>query len=166
MIGLAFRDRGGGFDLEALELMIRDVMHRCGAITLEHMLEHEDGSSVERDCSCGGGFVDKKRRPKTIRTVLGDIRLTRTVQRCNRCNSWRVPEDEVLDVMGTGYSPGLRRMMAKTGAEVCFDKARDFIFELAGIRVTDKDVERIAEAIGEDIARKEKHKVEAAGRGP
>ena len=167
LIHLAFRDRdrGGGFDLEALELMLRDVMHRCGAITLEHVLEHEDSSSVKRECSCGGRFVDKKRRPKTIRTVLGEIRLRRTVQRCKRCNRWRVPEDEVLDVMGTGYSPGLRRMMAKTGAEVCFDKARDFILDLAGVRVTDKDVERIAEAIGQDIGGREQANIEAAMRG-
>jgi len=167
LIHLAFRDRErkGCFDLESVEMFTRDVMHRCGAITLEHLLEHEDGSSLGRACECGGRFVDSKRRPKTIRSVLGKVHLTRTVQRCNRCDRWRVPGDVALDVERTGYSPGLRRMMAKTGAEVCFDKARDFIFELAGVRVTDKDVERIAEAIGEDIAGKEEAKIEAAMRG-
>jgi hypothetical protein len=167
LIHLAFRgrERKGRFDLESLEMFTRDVMHRCGAITLEHLLEHEDGSSLGRACECGGRFVDSKRRPKTIRSVLGEVSLTRTVQRCSRCDRWRVPEDKVLDVERTGYTPGLRRMMAKTGAEVCFDKARDFIFALAGVRVTDKDVERIAEAIGEDIAGKEEAKIEAAMRG-
>jgi hypothetical protein len=55
--------------------------------------------------------------------------------------------------------------MAKTGAEVCFDKARDLISELAGMKVSDKDVERIAEAVGRDIASKESESVEAAMNG-
>jgi hypothetical protein len=167
LIHRAFRDRErtGSFDLESLEMFTRDVMHRCGAITLEHLLEHEDGSSLGRACECGGRFVDSKRRPKTIRTVLGEVSLTRTIQSCTGCGRWRVPEDTVLDVERTGYSPGLRRMMAKTGADVCFDRAQRQILELAGVRVTDKDVERIAEAIGEDIAGREEAKIEAAMRG-
>jgi hypothetical protein len=68
----------------------------------------------------------------------------------------------MLDVEKTGFSPGLRRMMAMTGAELCFDKARNMIRNLAGIEVTDKDVERIAEAIGADIARKEEQDMASA----
>jgi hypothetical protein len=167
LIKLAFRDREkqGCFDLEALEFAVRDGMHRCGAVILEHLLVHEDGASLERSCECGGEFFDKKRQGKTIRTVLGDVRLTRMRQRCNRCRKWRVAEDIVLDVEKTGFSPGIRRIMAKTGATVCFDKARDFIRELAGVQVTDKDVERIAEAIGYDIAQKEQQAVDAAING-
>lgn len=140
-------------------------MHRCGAIILEHLFSHEDGGSLQRSCQCGGQFQDKKRQEKTLRTVLGNVRLTRTRQRCNSCKKWRIPEDIILDVEKTGYSPGLRRIMTKTGAEVCFDKARDLIFELASVKVTDKDVERIAEAVGKDITSKEQDLVEEAMNG-
>jgi len=71
----------------------------------------------------------------------------------------------VLDVVGTGFSAGLRRMMAKTGAEVCFDKARDFILELSGVSVTDKEVERVAERVGEQIAGEQQRMVESAMKG-
>lgn len=98
-------------------------------------------------------------------TILGGVRLERTIQQCDRCRKWRVPQDIVLDVEKTGFSPGLRRMMAKCGGEVCFDKARDFIRELAGVRVTDKEVERVAEAVGRDIAEREDEKVRAAMEG-
>lgn len=143
-------------------------MHRCGAILLKHVLVHEEGASLGRSCPCGGTFLDKRCQPKSILTVLGPVRLVRMRQRYNRCKAWRVPGDMVLDVVKTGFSPGLRRMMAKTGATVCFDKARDFIGELAAIRVTDKDAERIAEAIGADIARRDEQEVEAvlAGHEP
>ncbi len=140
-------------------------MHRCGGVILKHLFSHEDGGSLQRSCQCGGKFQDKKRQEKTLRTVLGNVHLPRTRQRCNSCKKWRIPEDIILDVEKTGFSPGLRRIMAKTGAEVCFDKARDLISELAAVKVTDKDVERIAEAVGKDIASKEQQSVEAAMNG-
>ena len=146
--------------------MTKEVALRCGAIALERLLEGEDGSSLGRQCACGGTFVDKKHnRPKALRTVLGEVTLRRRSQRCNRCGRWRVAEDEVLDVVRTGFSPGLRRMMAKTGAERCFDKASAQILELAGVSVTDKDVERVSEMIGEDVAQWEQHRVNAALNG-
>ena len=159
------RERKGAYDLESLEEATREVMLGCGAIILEGLLAYEDGVSLEKKCECKGKFVNHKRQLKTIRTVLGPVRLWRKIQRCNGCHSWRVPVDIVLDVVRTGFSPGLRRIMAKTGALVCFDRARDLIYDLAGIRVTDKDVERIAEAIGADMAQKERQEIEAAMAG-
>jgi hypothetical protein len=138
-------------------------MLHCGAIALERLLEHEDGSSLGQECACGGIFIKQKhKQPKVLRTVVGEVRLARTVQRCSRCKQWRIAQDVVLDVERTSYSPGMRRMMAKAGADSCFDKAQRHILELAGVRVTDKDVERFAEAIGEDVARWEQQKVSAA----
>lgn len=126
-------------------------MHRCGAIVIERLLEHEDGQSLGSACECGGTYRDKNRRGKKIRTVLGQGRLSRTIQQCDHCGKWRVPADIVLDVERTGFSPGIRRMMAKTGSMVSFDRARDLLLDLAGVRVTDKEVERVAEAVGADI---------------
>jgi hypothetical protein len=108
-------------------------------------------------------FVDKKHnQPKGLKTVLGEAALRRRVQRCNRCGTWRAAEDIVLDVVKTGFSPGLRRMMAKTGADMRFDKASTKILELAGVGVTEKDVERVSEMIGKDVARWEQQRVDAA----
>ena len=155
-------ERDGSFDLEALESATKDVMLRCGAIALERLLEHEDGKGLNKTCACGGTFSVQKRAGKTIMTVMGPVRITRTYQRCGDCGSRRVPEDSLLDVEKTGFSPGVRRIMAMTGAELCFDKARNMIRNLARIEVTDKDVERTAEAIGADVARKEEQEMASA----
>jgi hypothetical protein len=138
-----------------METAVREQMHRCGAIVLEGLLVLEKGESREEFCACGGAFHSEKRVSKILHTILGEIRLLRTVQRCDSCAKRRVPEDRVLDVEGTGFSPGMRRMMAKTGAMLCFDKARGLLWDLAGVRVTDKEVERVAERIGADIQAKE-----------
>lgn len=159
------REKQGSFDLEAAEFFIRDRMHRCGAIILEHILEHEDGRTVEVCCPCGGTFRNQKNREKTILTVLGYVRLRRIIQCCDECGAWRAVQDKVLDVQRTGFSPGVRRMMARTAAEVCFDKARDFMCDLAGVMVSDKDVERISEGIGADIGEKNQVKVQAVMKG-
>lgn len=157
MLNRLFRDRMSqdGFDMEASEMAVRHVMHQCGALILDKVLNLENGESVGVDCRCGGRFVSKQNHSKTIHTVLGKLQIKRSYQSCNVCGCHRFPADIVLDVVKTGFSPGLRRMMAKTGSMVCFEKARDMISDLAGVEITAKDVERIAEAIGQDITEKE-----------
>jgi hypothetical protein len=162
---LADRKRRGSFDLEPVERLTRDVMHRCGALIVKKLLEHEDGDALGVACECGGRFLDKKREQKTLRTILGEIRVARTVQRCNSCGAWRIPADKVLDVERTGFSPGLRKLMARTGAEVCFERARGFLFDLAGVRVNAKDVERISEAVGADILKRDDVMIDQALAG-
>lgn len=159
------RERQGGFDLEALEFKTRAVMHGLGARILEGVLSVAEGESADPSCSCGGRFVMHKRESKQLRTVLGEVRLMRRIQRCSGCGSWRVPVDQELDITKTGFSPGLRRMMAKTGAEVCFDRAQEMLFDHSGVRVTDKEVERVSEAVGADILKREEQRIAPALSG-
>lgn len=159
------RDKQGSFDLEAAEIAIRDSMHHCGALLLDQILKYEDGESLGQGCACGGFFVNKHQQSKTIRTVLGKVRVMRSYQQCTCCGRRRFPADVVLDVVKTGFSPGLRRIMAKTGSLVCFDKARDLILDIGGVHLTDKDVERVAEAVGAEIALKEDSDISAVMAG-
>lgn len=159
---LADRERGGGFDLEALEFLTRGTMHRIGARVLGGLLSLEDGGVLGPECECGGRFINQRRSGKGLRTVVGEVRLWRMTQRCNRCGRRRAPVDVVLGVEGTGFSPGLRRLMAKAGAESCFDRGRDMLFDLAGVRVTDKEVERVSEGVGAEILGREEEKIAPA----
>ncbi|NQU42639.1 hypothetical protein HQ520_05095 [bacterium] len=64
---------------------------------------------------------------KTIRTILGDIRLRRSVYRCAVCGAMRCPGDELLNVVATGFSPGVRRLMAHAGSDLNgFKRAAQF----------------------------------------
>jgi hypothetical protein len=67
------------------------------------------------------------------------------------CGQVRYPGDERLDVVGTGRSPGVRRMMARAGSRQTFKEAREDLKVYAGLEVSAKDVERVAEATGEQI---------------
>lgn len=165
-MALRARQETGTFDLEDLELAVRDALHRCGVVVLGHLLSHEDGRSTSQKlCACGGEFKNKKTKAKTIRTLLGPVRLQRIVQRCPRCKAWRVPVDESLGVVKTTFAPGLRRAMATCGALICFKKGRELIKDLAGIELTSKDVERVAEAIGAQVASSEDKQILSVMKG-
>jgi hypothetical protein len=98
-------------------------------------------------------------RPKQLQTILGRVRFERAYYVCPTCSKGPIPRDEELDVVGTEYSPGVRRMMATVGSDCSFDRGREQLELLAGLEVTAKAVERQAEAIGSDIASREQEKV-------
>jgi hypothetical protein len=81
---------------------------------------------------------------------------------CEGCHEGQFPADEALDVKGTDFSPGVRRMQAIVGQEAPFDHGREQMRALAGLQVTAKSVERTAEAIGADIAAGEQREIAQA----
>jgi hypothetical protein len=95
-------------------------------------------------------------RPKHLVTALGPVDIDRPYYLCPDCHKGYCPRDVELDVEGPEYSSGVRRMMAMVGSETGFERGRQQLELLAGIDVTTKAVERQAEAIGHDIAQKEK----------
>ena len=139
-------------DLEATEMAIRSSMHQVGGVLLERILELDPGYRGPRTrCRRGhqAEFVDY--RSKHLLTVLAPIRLRRGYYHCTACQEGVIPRDAELDVVSTSFSPGVRRMMAKLGGKEPFAEGRADLEALAGIVVKTKEVERTAEAIGEQI---------------
>jgi hypothetical protein len=101
-------------------------------------------------------------RRKELMTILGPVVYRRSMFRCPSCQATRYPGDEALDVIGTTRSPGLRRMMARAGSQSTFKDGRDDLRIYAGLEVSAKDVERVAERIGREMdtwSREERHRV-------
>ena len=105
-------------------------------------------------------------RPKRLVSLLGSVSLRRLYYHCRHCWRGTAPFDSALDIAGTQYSPGVRRLLAVVGGETPFARGRELLAELAGIAVSVKAVERQAEAIGSDLAaRAESARLQAALRG-
>ena len=142
-------------DLEASESAIRAAMHELGGRLLERVLNADKGAYRGSRIDCGGGhqaeFVGY--REKRLQTVLCKIRLQRAYYHCGLCQAGVIPKDVELDVAGTGFSPGVRRMMGRVGAKEAFDEGRRDLKELAGLVVKTKAVERISQAIGSQAER-------------
>lgn len=141
-----------------METALKTAVLQAGARLLEEFM---NGLGVGRraesvPCPCGGTMVSRGIRRKEVLTLLGPVQYRRTLFQCPRCGSTRYPGDEVLDLVQTSRSPGVQRQVARLGAKETFHEVACDMEELAGIRLSRKDAERIAERVGEDMARWDK----------
>jgi hypothetical protein len=87
--------------------------------------------------------------------MLGGVKWRRSMFQCPDCGAVRFPGDEELDVAGTSRSPGVRRQTARLGAKESFAEVAKDLDELAGVQLSRKDAERVAEGIGEDMEQRD-----------
>ncbi|MDA8333371.1 MAG: ISKra4 family transposase [Peptococcaceae bacterium] len=146
-------------DLEASEMAVRSMMLNVGAFSLEKLLTLSDRSHDTSSTDCGQGHQAKfvEYRAKHVYTILGHIMISRPYHHCVPCKKGAIPRDQDLDIVGTSFSPGLRRMMAWVGGKESFDEGQRDLEELAGIVVKTKEVERISENIGEQVEYTDNH---------
>lgn len=112
---------------------------------------------------CGGLARYAGRHAKTFTTALGPLPLTRAYYHCAPCDQGFCPRDRALGVEGGSLSPAVTRMVGTAAALVSFAEGSELLGTLAGLRVTAKQVERTAEALGREIAEDERqHVVPAA----
>ena len=128
-------------------------MHEVGGRLLEQLLNADGGGYRGAHVPCGQGhqaaFVEYRR--KAVLTVLAPVQVQRAYYHCGPCAAGVIPKDQALDIVGTAFSPGVRRLMGRVGGKEAFDAGRRDLAELAGILVTTKAVERVAEAVGAEI---------------
>lgn len=140
-------------DLEAWESALRVAVLSAGAKALAGLLEGIGSGrrKVALECECGRRMESRGVRKKELLTMLGPLSYSRSMFQCPNCGKSRYPGDEELDIVGTGRSPGVRRMMGRAGSRCTFKEGCQDLKIYAGIKVSAKDVERVAEGIGQDM---------------
>ena len=135
-----------------MEEAIRCSMHEVGGKLLEKLLNVDRGYRGPQ-VKCAGGhqasFVEY--RKKSLVTVLSEIEVVRAYYYCAQCKGGVIPKDLELNISQTLFSPGVRRMMSTVGSKEPFEEGRQDLAELAGIRVSTKEIERVSEATGEQV---------------
>ena len=156
--------KDGRTDLEAVETALRSSLHQAGAVALSQLLQFQAPAADQRQlpCSCGQHARYQEIRSKPLLTIVGPVRLSRPYYLCSQCHVGQFPVDVELDIENTEFSPGVRRMHALVGQQAPFHHGREQMQVLAGLQVTTKSVERIAETIGADIAQHEQAEREKA----
>jgi hypothetical protein len=166
LLSRIFAERGnhGLTDLEAVENALRVVLHQAGAAALSELLQFDVPAPDQRQlpCPCGHHAQYRELRSKPVLTVVGQAQVSRPYYLCPHCHQGQFPADVELDIKDTEFSPGVRRMHALVGQDAPFDHGREQMKVLAGLEVTAKSVERIAEAIGADIAQREREEMQKA----
>jgi len=136
----------------------------AGATILEGLINTIGSGQREEPlvCTCGHKMESNGLRVKEVLTILGPVSYKRSMYQCPDCGAVRYPGDEVLDVEDTTRSPGVRRMMARAGSNDTFKEAKEDLRIYAGIEVSAKDIERVAEGTGEavEVWRKQQSTIE------
>jgi hypothetical protein len=139
--------------LEAFEMSIRSSMHHIGCSMLEKLVNADGGGYQGSAITIGEGhrheFIDY--RDKKLLTVLGPVAVKRAYYYDKESHSGFCPKDRDLDIEGTSYSSGVRRMVSKVGAWRPFGLGREDLYDLADIRVEAKAVERISQMVGSRV---------------
>ena len=147
------REKLGRLDLESLEMYIRSSMHSVGSVILEKLLNADGGDYRGRTQPCEKGhvFEFQEYRDKELLTVLGAVTVKRAYYYDPECKKGWCPKDTALDIVGTSFSPGVRRIMGRVGAYRPFALGHEDIREMAGIEVGPKEIERISYRLGQEV---------------
>jgi hypothetical protein len=149
-------------DFEVVEKAARRQALRLAAHALEQRLNADtrDHEGPELLCSCGGSAKDQGRHKKTFESVLGPLRLERAYYHCARCQSGFCPRDRARGLTLSLLTPGVQRMTASAATVGSLEESSGLLREWAGVEVSAKQVERVAEALGREIAADERQSVE------
>ena len=134
-------------------MAIRAASHHIGGSLLEKLLNADGGGYQGASIPCGEGHTARfvEYRKKNLVTVMSPVDVRRAYYHCNHCGEGMIPKDRALDIVDTGFSPGVRRMMGQVGGKEAFEDGQKDLEVLAGVRVTIKAVERVSESIGKQI---------------
>jgi len=143
-------------------MALRSAMHHAGATALSELLQFPVPAAEQRSipCPCGRQAGYQELRSKPLLTAVGKVTVWRPYYLCRHCHRGQFPADVELDIENTEFSPGVRRMQAVVGQEAPFDHGRQQLKLLADLEVTTKAVERTAEAIGEDVAARQRAEIQ------
>lgn len=132
---------------------IRARMHSLGSIMLEGLLNADRGGFRGQTLRGEGEqeFEFKEYRDKKVTTVLGLVRIRRAYYYDRGRGKGFCPKDGDLGITGSSFSPGMRRIMGKVGSYRPFGLGQEDIEELAGIRVTAKEIERTCYQVGREV---------------
>ena len=134
---------------------IRSAMHGIGGKVLELLVNADGGDyrgrTIFRDGYQRYDFIEY--RNKELLTVLGLVTVKRAYYYDREHRRGHCPKDFALGIERTSYSSGVRRMMSKVGAYRPSGLAHEDLYDLANIRVSAKEVERMSRKIGDQAER-------------
>jgi hypothetical protein len=150
-------------DLEAVEMALRRAALSVAARAVQTRLnqDHSDRRLPDPPCPlCGRAARYVERRTKTFVSVLGPLKLERAYFHCTTCGSGFFPRDRALGLSDSTLTPAVTRMVGAVGATVSFEEGRQLLHELAAVTLDARTVQRVAEALGAEIALDERTLVE------
>lgn len=122
--------------------------------------DDSDRGANRRPCQCGSEARYSGDRERRLTTVVGDVEYRRAYYHCEACGGGFYPKDQAMGLDSCAVSPGVTRMIGQSAARESFAQSQLLLHELAGVKVSAKQVERTAERLGAQISDFERHDTE------
>lgn len=150
-----------GSDLGSIERFLRERVLEESARTLESRLNEEIlRHPAPMICPrCGRALKDKGIKPKEILTLFGTITVRRRYGYCGACKKGEYPDDRRLGLDESGLSPEVKHLSGLFGGETDFARGSELLWEASRIRLSARQLQRVAELLGEEIALEEQEEV-------
>jgi hypothetical protein len=155
---------GDVLDMRKIEEGFRKAALSDASVVFSRLLS-DIPESVPVCPKCGGTMRSLGKRKKNITSLLGEGEITRDYYECENCHEHSAPKDAFLGIVGTSFTPGTKRAVAKLASCDSFASCSEGLQELCGIFVSSKDTERIAESIGERIEKSNELRMETTMAG-
>ena len=135
-----------------------------GSFILEKLLNSDGGDYRGRNFLCGKGHVSKfiDYRNRRVLSVLGPITIKRAYYYDKVRKKGSCPKDRDLDIEGTSFSPGMRRIMGRVGSYRAFALGHADIKDMMGLSVDTKEIERCSNELGKEVEEYNKKELERA----
>jgi hypothetical protein len=150
--------------LGKLEKELRDKMLELGGRILESSLQEKCGTGysgsrpVCAECGETGKFMNH--RIKTMMTLVKQVELKRAYYYCKACGQGWFPLDEVMQVQGTIFSPGVREAICLVDLEIPFDRGQELLARLSGVQIHADEGRRLSEELGTELEQQTQQELE------
>ena len=145
----------GGKGMRGLEQDLREKVLELGGRILEGSLSEKCGTGYvgsRPECSeCGETSKFMNYRLKRITTLVKQVSLKRAYYYCGQCGQGWLPLDRMLDVEGSTWSPGVREAVCLVDAAVAFERGKEWLGKLSGIKIAAEEGRLISEGMGETL---------------
>ena len=156
--------RSGKQTLGEIERQVQADIRANGCEILEGALQTMGNGLEEshRPCACGGMKRCVADRSKTVRTLMGPVRISRAYYHCGRCASGEFPLDAALGVEGTSLSPAAQEAAAWADAEMAYGRAAAFLSRVLGPDLSKDTHQTLSGELGEAAQAGEEERDRAA----
>ncbi len=149
-------------DVQWLEEELLKLRERVFLGVFKRILVEIEKEAVEklRRCEgCGGLMVKNGHESKTIKSLLGKVRVERFRLRCKGCGKEVYPLDEAIGLKGRdSVTLGVKEGALWAAVEVSYEKAHEFLRKFTGLEVSRKKIHQMAIEEGRRIQELEEEK--------
>lgn len=153
-------ERQGNLTINSMEILLGIMFNQIKSMGLSmagEYLSNMELEEIDEYCSCGKKLVKVKEGSLTrIQSIFGNIPIERDTVFCRRCHEgYGIIDKEIEIYGGHRITKGMTERLAYMGQMLPFERGKEVLEKLTGVKVSASLVEVVSEEIGKEVFNKE-----------